>query len=214
MFLEVVGFEAGDFNFYRYVGNDPVNFVDPSGLEFTIRDGAGFVPVLGSALDSYDEFKCGNIGMGLLNLGLALIDLTGVGAIAKGLTVGTMKYAARKQIRKAYKETSNWNSMRGRLQRSGIIEKNSMSTPRRDWITTDHIFIKQRHGLPHWITNHPANLQTGVPLRLNQDFERMNAIQRAKHLPTWMKAGGAGVGSYGAGQAINPEPSACDSECK
>jgi hypothetical protein len=23
---------AGDFNFYRYVGNDPVNFVDPSGL--------------------------------------------------------------------------------------------------------------------------------------------------------------------------------------
>jgi len=28
-----IEFEAGDFNFYRYVGNDPVNYVDPSGLE-------------------------------------------------------------------------------------------------------------------------------------------------------------------------------------
>ncbi|MCF6245634.1 MAG: RHS repeat-associated core domain-containing protein [Sulfurovum sp.] len=31
--LDPIGFEAGDFNFYRYVGNDPVNYVDPSGLE-------------------------------------------------------------------------------------------------------------------------------------------------------------------------------------
>ncbi|MCF6245636.1 MAG: RHS repeat-associated core domain-containing protein, partial [Sulfurovum sp.] len=31
--LDPIGFEAGDFNFYRYVGNDPVNFRDPSGLE-------------------------------------------------------------------------------------------------------------------------------------------------------------------------------------
>jgi len=28
-----IEFEAGDFNFYRYVSNDPVNFVDPSGLD-------------------------------------------------------------------------------------------------------------------------------------------------------------------------------------
>ena len=27
-----IEFEAGDFNFYRYVGNDPVNYVDPWGL--------------------------------------------------------------------------------------------------------------------------------------------------------------------------------------
>jgi len=27
-----IEFESGDFNFYRYVGNDCVNFVDPSGL--------------------------------------------------------------------------------------------------------------------------------------------------------------------------------------
>ena len=28
-----IEFMAGDFNFYRYVGNDPVNYTDPSGLE-------------------------------------------------------------------------------------------------------------------------------------------------------------------------------------
>ena len=27
-----IEFEAGDFNFYRYVSNDPVNYTDPSGL--------------------------------------------------------------------------------------------------------------------------------------------------------------------------------------
>ena len=30
--LDPIGFEAGDFNFYRYVENDPVNFRDPWGL--------------------------------------------------------------------------------------------------------------------------------------------------------------------------------------
>jgi len=28
-----IEFEAGDFNFYRYVGGDPVNFRDPTGLD-------------------------------------------------------------------------------------------------------------------------------------------------------------------------------------
>ena len=26
-----IGFESGDFNFYRYVENDPINFIDPNG---------------------------------------------------------------------------------------------------------------------------------------------------------------------------------------
>ncbi len=28
-----IGFASGDFNWYRYVGNDPVDFLDPSGLD-------------------------------------------------------------------------------------------------------------------------------------------------------------------------------------
>lgn len=32
--IDPIGFESGDYNHYRYVGNDPVNFKDPSGLLF------------------------------------------------------------------------------------------------------------------------------------------------------------------------------------
>jgi len=37
-----IEFEAGDFNFYRYVGNDPVNFRDPSGLWATGSPSVGY----------------------------------------------------------------------------------------------------------------------------------------------------------------------------
>ena len=42
---------SGDFNFYRYVGNSPVNFRDPSGLMF---DGTPFWPSsLGEGSDKF-----------------------------------------------------------------------------------------------------------------------------------------------------------------
>lgn len=192
--------EADSFNLFSYVRGYPTGAIDPLGL-MTGRDMLGFVPVVGSAMDSYDAFRCGNIGMGLLHLGLAAMDLTGAGAIVKGLTVGTMKYSARKAIKAAYKNSTNWDDMRRALQKSGAVVKNSRATPNRDWMTTDHIFFKQRSKLPHWILNHPANLQTNVPQSLNSAFEGMNAFQRAMHLPAWMKTGAAGVGSSAAGGA-------------
>jgi len=48
-----IEFEAGDFNFYRYVGNDPVNFVDPTGLYGDPRlAGAGVPAAMGGAQSS------------------------------------------------------------------------------------------------------------------------------------------------------------------
>ena len=32
IYEDTIGFASGDFNWYRYVGNSPVNFVDPLGL--------------------------------------------------------------------------------------------------------------------------------------------------------------------------------------
>ena len=40
-----IGFAGGDFNLYRYVLNDPVNFVDPLGLEFS-----DILPGIGTAI--------------------------------------------------------------------------------------------------------------------------------------------------------------------
>jgi RHS repeat-associated protein len=36
-----IGFTAGDPNLYRFVGNDPTNVIDPSGLDGTVSSGAG-----------------------------------------------------------------------------------------------------------------------------------------------------------------------------
>ena len=196
-----IGF-AGGMNWYAFAGGNPVMMMDPLGL-FGWRDALGFVPVVGSALDAADSFKDGNWGQGLLHTALAVTDLTGAGAIAKGVAVGTMKIAARKAVKNAYKDTDNWDAMRRQLQKADVIPTNTMQTPRPDWQTTDHIFVKQRYGLPHSITNHPANLQTGVTQSLNSRFEHMRWYERAQHLPTWMKLGAAGTTSYGIGLFYN-----------
>ncbi len=185
---------------FTHLFNDEAS--DGSNLFSSARDFASYLPVVGSGLDAYDSFSKGNIGMGFLNLGLMALDLTGTGALVKGITVGTMKYAARRQIRNSYKNTNSWNAMRRSLQRSGNVATNSRRTPRRDWTTTDHVFIKQRYGLSHRLTNHPANLQTGVSQSLNSSFEHMGAIQRAAHLPGWMQWSAAGSISYGTGLAV------------
>lgn len=163
------------------------------------RDLLAYIPVVGSALDAYDSFKRGNIGLGLVNTGLAILDLTGVGAIYKGLTVGTMKYAAKKRIKEIRRETKNWPQMRRELQKEGIIPKNTMFTPRRDWLTTEHMFIKQKHKLPHRATNHPSNLHIGVTQSMNSRFNHMGALQRAANYPAWVNTGAAGFGSYTIG---------------
>ena len=192
---------AGGYNTYLYAEAAPLAGTDPFGL-FTFRDAAAFIPVIGSGLDAYDAFKCGNYGLGALNVGLAMVDATGVGALVKGLTVGTMRYSSRLAIREIYANSSNWNQMRRGLQDIGEVSRNSMGTPRREWATTDHIFYKQREGLPHATTNHPANLQTEVSQSLNSQFEHMGALERAWYLPGWMKTTGAGVLSYLAGLGI------------
>ncbi|MCC7002311.1 MAG: RHS repeat-associated core domain-containing protein [Gemmatimonadaceae bacterium] len=196
-----IGFAGGPTGLYEYADSDPVNVVDPFGL-FGLRDAASFLPVVGSALDALDAVRCGNYGMAALNLGLAAMDATGMGAIAKGLAVGTMKWSARQSIKQVRGSSSSWAQLRRGLQKIGEVVRNSGATPRRDWLTTDHIFFKQKDNWPNELLNHPANLQTGVPQWLNSAFEHMTPLERAAHLPTWMKIGAGGVASTAAGATV------------
>ena len=203
-----IGIDGG-INTYLYAQANPNLYADPLGL-FGTRDALSFVPVLGSLLDAIDDFRCGHLGMGILNLGLAALDATGVGAVAKGLTVGTMKWGSRRAVRSAYKNTNKWNTMRRKLQKADAIPTNTWNEARRDWLTTDHIFFKQRQKLSPKITNHPANLQTEVPQWLNSRFEGMSPWECAKYLPPWMKLGGMGVVSYATGLFIKPVECDCN----
>jgi len=51
-----IEFEAGDFNFYRYVGNDPVNFRDPSGLDPRLN-GRGVPAAMGGDANKVNPSK-------------------------------------------------------------------------------------------------------------------------------------------------------------
>ena len=81
--LDPIGFEAGDFNFYRYVGNDPVNFVDPSGLKKTYfcTGGGNFTAMIGGEIAIGSYWTDDRRGGGLVTLGFttgfdASIDIT------------------------------------------------------------------------------------------------------------------------------------------
>ncbi|WP_249171758.1 RHS repeat-associated core domain-containing protein [Erythrobacter sp. JK5] len=93
---------AGDVNPYVYANADPVNGIDPLGLRSWERDAADWIPVLGSGWDAYDAYMCGNYGWALVHTGLALTDLTGVGALAK---IG-VKQGGRRLLREILRDQS------------------------------------------------------------------------------------------------------------
>ena len=84
-----IGFASGDFNFYRYVGNSPGNFVDPSGLWSVSADayvGRGGGVTVGRGQNGW--FMDYRVGVGLGGgLSLDLAD-QGMGMRGDGSYIG------------------------------------------------------------------------------------------------------------------------------
>ena len=200
---------SGGLNRYAYADASPNNFIDVYGLNVG-EPGLveSFIPVWGSAREAVNDFQCGRYVWGTINTILAITDATGIGYGVKALGKGGLKTA--RNFFKAYANTSNWNKMRNMLQNLGEVARNTRQVPTSQWLTTDHIFIKQRWNLPHWITNFPLNLQYPVTGRLNNQFERMGLLERMGYMETWRKAAIAGIGSYLLG--LLPQPKDDDGE--
>jgi hypothetical protein len=82
-----IGFDGGDTNLYRYVGNSPLNFIDPFGL---FAQGCGCAS---NAIDPLNAFGSGarNAGIGLgAALGTGLLIGTGLVSLPVVLGVGTI----------------------------------------------------------------------------------------------------------------------------
>lgn len=188
--------ELGGINLYGFVGNDPIDYIDIYGY-FGWRDFTRWVPVLGSGLDAIDDFRCGRIGMGILNAALALTDLTGAGALVKGVTVGTFKYASKKLVKEAYEAGSSmaWDNLRGRLLHRGLLDKG---------VPTHHWLIQQHWGWPDWITNSPFNLMVNIGDFGHGMAHYGGAVGWIRYgVPGWAWGVVGGGVSYGGGLVID-----------
>jgi RHS repeat-associated protein len=100
-----IGFSAGDGNLYRYVGGDPVNLVDPSGLILPVL-GAVAVGAFGGALigaganvlnawaagktSKSDMLEAAKIGAAAGFIGGAFTPIPGVGPFIAGAVWGAL----------------------------------------------------------------------------------------------------------------------------
>lgn len=218
-----IGLVAG-INIYSYVGQNPFFWKDPKGLSW-FRDALGFVPIVGSLLDAYDAAKCGNWGMAALNLGLALLDATGVGALAKGAVVGGFKLSQKKALDKVYApfksgkpKSDKFGNIQSRMKRQGLLEPNPNATSSGQMKDIHHWWHRQEDGedrVPGGIPNSRLNARWNLmPNMSDEDHYKAHHGHLGQKFwygtPHWAKLTGTGAASSVTGMAVD---SGCD-ECE
>lgn len=87
-----INFEGGDTNLYRYVANDPVNDLDPTGLSVGQPGFAeSLIPIWGEGRAAVDDWQNGKKGWALLHGGLAVSDVFAVKALVTAAGKGVIK---------------------------------------------------------------------------------------------------------------------------
>jgi len=117
-----IGYDGGDVNLYRFVGNDPVNRVDPSGL-ISLNPIAAYQ-------QAYEDFVCSKPG-GCLNLKFTDHFLHGGGAPTSFTELG---------VRYAFENTNGFQSLLGEVKSEISDSKSCSGSNKKDWNITNEIF--------------------------------------------------------------------------
>jgi RHS repeat-associated protein len=91
-----IGFGGGDTNLYRYVGNSPTNYTDPTGEIANAIAGAGFGALFGGLYAVANDIETGNFGWGTFGrVAQGAVLGAAIGAVASiGLAAATNVLAA------------------------------------------------------------------------------------------------------------------------
>ena len=179
--------EAGGLNLYGFVGNNPINLIDPYGLE--VGFGEGLIPVWGSGKQACEDFQAGRWGWGTFNAALAVSDVVPVKAAGTAAVKGIWKCGSH-----TWSATSKWLTKCGWREFPGQ-EMHHWAIPQGGWGAD----------VPNWLKNQPWNL---MPTPNPVFHDALHGVGQAPFnfgqrlwygTPTWLRAGAFSLGGREAG---------------
>ena len=141
------GFDAGDYNLFRYCHNDPIDLTDPMGLE--VGFGESLIPIWGSGHTAYDAFNEGRYGMAAFHAAMAITDVTGAKAVGAMAVKASLKSLAKTEVGRAITKTAERKAATGyryvsRAEANSIRETGTIPTVGADKQAKNVFFTNER----------------------------------------------------------------------
>jgi len=177
-----LGFAGGDVDLYAYAADDPVNLIDPFGLDPIAAPGfwESLIPVWGSGRQAIHDFQCGNWVSGIFNTALAVSDIFLIKSLATAVGKVGVRGLAKTTGSHTWDATRKWMSRQGWRDFPGQ-EFHHWAIPQSGW----------GEAVPDVIKNQPWNTMK-MTSEEHTALHQMDGFDRLWNgAPNWAKVAGA-----------------------